>query len=314
MEWIKKGLIFRAGGEFGWINSHAQIPTVLVKEKVLRVYFSTRPKAGMSCIAMMDLDISMPGKILKIYDKPVLVHGNQGDFDEHGVMPNWVVEEDRKIYLIYVGWSRRSSIPYSNWTGIAVSEDGGMSFNKCFKGPIVDRTRNEILSATGLFGVKEDGNWHGFYATGTEWYFNNGKYDSAYEITHAESKDLINWTGRTGAPILPKKNIREANTRPSVIKIGDLYHMWFCYRGVDDYHDGKESYAIGYAWSEDLIHWHRDDSKAGIEKSESGWDSKMMAYPYVVCVDNKYYMFYCGNGFGTAGFGYAELEFGLKKN
>ena len=43
--------------------------------------------------------------------------------------------------------------------------------------------------------------------------------------------------------------------------------------------------------------------------SESGWDSKMIAYPHVTQIGNKYYMFYCGNDFGKEGFGYAELEY-----
>ena len=42
----------------------------------------------------------------------------------------------------------------------------------------------------------------------------------------------------------------------------------------------------------------RDDSKVGIGVSESGWDSKMIAYPHVTQIGNKYYMFYCGNDFG----------------
>lgn len=309
MKWIKKGRIFKASGEYGWIRSHAQIPTVLVKDDVLRVYFSPRPQPGLSCIAAMDLDIENPVRIIRIYDKPVLEHGEPGYFDEHGVMPNFVWEADGKIYLHYVGWSRRDSIPYSNWVGMAVSDDGGLTFKKCFKGPVLDRTVNEILSGTGLVGIKKQDMWYGFYANGTKWYKNStGGFDSAYEITYAKSKDLINWTDRTGIPILPKKKEREANTRPTIIRIGDLYHMWFCYRGVDDYHDGKESYSIGYAWSEDLENWHREDEKSGIEKSEAGWDSKMMAYPYVVSARDKYYMFYCGNGFGVDGYGYAELD------
>ena len=35
----------------------------------------------------------------------------------------------------------------------------------------------------------------------------------------------------------------------------------------------------------------------------------MICYPHIVKVNNKYLMFYNGNGFGKSGFGYAELEF-----
>ncbi len=309
MRWIKKGLIFRAGGEYGWINSHAQVPKVLVRENLLRIYFSPRPVPGKSCIAMMDLDIDNPSRIIKIYEDPVLEHGEKGEFDEHGVMPQWVGEMDDKVYLLYAGWSRRDSIPYSNWVGIACSEDGGLHFHKMFRGPVLDRTLNETLSGTGLVCIREGDIYYGFYANGTKWYERDeGQYDSAYEIVSAKSKDLIHWYDRNGEPLLPTKIKDEANTAPTVVKIGDRFHMWFCYRGVEDYHDGELSYSIGYAWSDDLEHWNRDDSQCGIEKSIDGFDSKMMAYPYVVKVKNKYLMFYNGNGFGQGGFGYAELE------
>ncbi len=308
MKWIKKGLIFKANGEYGWINSHAQIPKVLVKEECLRIYFAPRPKPGESCIAMMDLDINNPSKIIHLYEKPVLEHGEEGQFDEHGVMPNWVDEIDGKVYLTYVGWSRRDSIPYSNWTGIACSEDGGLSFKKMFQGPILDRTPYETLSGTGLMYIKENGIYYAFYATGTKWYKRDQRWDSAYEIVSAKSNDLIYLYDRSGVPILPTRIDNEANTVPTVIKIDNIYHMWFCYRGTDDYRDGKSSYSIGYAWSKDLENWHREDGNSGIEKDGDGFDSKMMAYPCVVKVRDKYLMFYNGNGFGQSGFGYAELD------
>jgi len=61
-------------------------------------------------------------------------------------------------------------------------------------------------------------------------------------------------------------------------------------------------------WSENLKDWNREDEKAGIDVSKEGWDSKMIAYPYIVKTSNKVLMFYNGNGFGTSGFGYAYLE------
>ena len=55
MEWIKRGRIFAPGGEFGWMNSHAQIPTVHDMGETLRIYFSSRPEPGLSLTGFMDV-------------------------------------------------------------------------------------------------------------------------------------------------------------------------------------------------------------------------------------------------------------------
>jgi len=45
----------------------------------------------------------------------------------------------------------------------------------------------------------------------------------------------------------------------------------------------------------------------GIDVSPTGWDSTMVAYPYVYSHAGKTHMIYNGNGFGLSGFGYAVL-------
>ena len=65
-------------------------------------------------------------------------------------------------------------------------------------------------------------------------------------------------------------------------------------------------YRIGYATSDDGIAWTRRDDEAGIDVSEDGWDSLMVAYPHVVEHESRRYMLYNGNGFGASGFGWAE--------
>ena len=57
----------------------------------------------------------------------------------------------------------------------------------------------------------------------------------------------------------------------------------------------------------DLVNWMRDDSLAGINVSEHGWDSKMIAYPHIFSLCNQIHMLYCGNDFGKSGFGWATL-------
>ena len=83
--------------------------------------------------------------------------------------------------------------------------------------------------------------------------------------------------------------------------------MFYCYRHGTDYR-GSRGYRIGYASSDNLTDWIRDDSKVGLDISNLGWDNESIAYPHVFEVDGKIFMFYLGNQVGRYGFGLAQLE------
>jgi hypothetical protein len=84
--------------------------------------------------------------------------------------------------------------------------------------------------------------------------------------------------------------------------------MYFCYRDAFDFRtNAKSSYKLGYAYSDDLINWKRDDGAAGISPSENGWDSDMLCYPHVFQCGENVYLMYNGNEFGRHGFGLARL-------
>jgi predicted GH43/DUF377 family glycosyl hydrolase len=307
MEWINRKRIFKPSGEFGWMNSHAQIPTVLDMGDKLRVYFSSRPKAGLSMTGFMDVDREQPDKILNIHEKQILEVGPIGSFDGHGIMPQYVCFNGDEVWMYYSGWDRRVDIPYSNWTGLAISKDGGVTFEKAFAGPVVDRTPDEVYSATGCYILRDDDGWHMWYASGVEWTEIEGHFEEYYVIKYAHSDDGVSWT-RENRQLLPPEEPRRPTHRPSVIKLGDEYHLLFCFRGLEDFRDGKNAYRIGHASSTDMLNWTRSDDEAGIVPSGEGWDSNMNAYPYLVQTDTRVFLFYCGNGFGAEGFGYAELR------
>jgi predicted GH43/DUF377 family glycosyl hydrolase len=304
MEWVKQGLIFEPRGMFGWMNTHAQIPTVLVMEDRLRVYFATRPRNDLTQTTFLDLDKKDPKRILYVHEKPILESGRRGMFDNHGIMPNFVKLSEGKVWLYYVGWYRGSSIPYHNAIGLAISEDGGTTFKKLFEAPILDRTPLEPYSMGSIYIVEEKHLQHMFYTYVFDWLTRNDKLEPIYHIRHAVSENGIEWT-KTNRICIKEKRENEAVARPSIIHRDGKYEMWFCFRGSEDFRGGKDSYRIGYAWSNNLLDWNREDHRAGIDVSESGWDSQMITYPCIVPVDGQYLMFYNGNGFGTSGFGYA---------
>ncbi len=310
-KWNKKGMIFSPNGHSEWMYSHAQCPFAFDFGSYIRIYFSTREayKDGMSRAygGWVDVDRKDLKRIINIADQPMLELGDLGEFDEFGSMPNSIVKVGDEYYLYFCGWTRAVSTPYCWEIGLAKGTDGAI-FKKVGKGPIVGPTMEEPYLHACPQVYKLDEIWHMFYLSGQKWLQGEEKIESQYLIVHATSLDGIHWN-RDPKPILEPKVEYESQTSAAIVNINDKYHMFFCYRhGLDFRNTIGRGYAMGYAYSEDLFIWIRDDSQVGIGLSESGWDSKMIAYPHVAKIDDRYYMFYCGNDFGKDGFGYAELE------
>jgi sucrose-6-phosphate hydrolase SacC (GH32 family) len=306
MEWIKNGLVNNVVEKIGWAVSHAQVPTLLLKKDRLRVYFATRPEPDITLTTFCDLDLNNLTNVIYVHKEPVLSLGEPGAFDQYGIMPSSIIEKDNIVYLYYSGWSRSVGVPYNNFTGLAQSTDGGTTFRKVFRGPILDRTKFEPFSATSP-EVYYNGKWHMWYCSGTNWHNIKDKFEHTYDIKYATSTDGLNWN-QNNITSIPQRNEYEAITKPTVIKLNEKFHMWYCYRGTFDFRKGEDSYRIGYADSIDLINWVRKDEQAGIHLSDNGWDSEMNAYPAVISIGKNIYMFYNGNSFGKYGFGFAQLK------
>ena len=307
MSWKKQGHIFQPNGQFGWMISHAQVPTVHVMDDRFRVFFSTRNTTGKSLTACIDIDKNNPTIIKQLYTNPVLDFGKPGTFDDDGVMPSYVLSHEGQLLMYYSGWNQRVSTPYHNAMGLAISQDNGLSFNRLSDGPIMDRSLHEPYLAVTPSVIKEHNQWKMWYVSGVKWELIGQKYEPVYVIKYAHSTDGIHWH-RPNQICIEQQFENEAFSHPNVLKFNHTYHMWYCYRSSHDYRDGTGSYRIGYAQSSDGIAWQRKDDEVGITTSSQGWDSTMLCYPYVVNIDNQLMMFYNGNGFGKSGFGYAIWE------
>ena len=305
---IKKGLIFNVDGKFDWAQSHAQIPSVdIVDKSRLRIYYSTRDNLNRSITSFIDVSAQNPKKILYIHDRPILNFGNLGCFDDSGVMPSCIINHENKKYLYYCGWNTSTTVRYRNSIGLAISDDNGFTYRRAFEGPIMDRTMEEPHLVVTPYIIKENGIWKMWYCGCTRWKLINGITEPQYLIKYAESLNGIKWK-RDNRILIPYKHELEAIGRPVVIHENGIYKMWYSYRNIDNYRNNKiKSYHIGYAESLDNIKWIRKDEQKDLELSESGWDSEMMAYPYIVDYEDKRYMFYNGNGFGKSGLGFATL-------
>ncbi len=314
MKWRKHGKIFdpSAYSDRPWMKLFAQAPSTLIFDTFIRVYFSCRPEPDsegqfVSYTGYVDLLRKDPSSILNVSEEPIMPLGALGAFDEFGVYPASVVRHNGQYVAYYGGWTRCHSVPFDVAIGRAVSNDG-IKFSKHGTGPIMGPCPDEPYVLSGPKIRIFNGKWHLWYIAGRRWIFSKGRYEPVYKIRMATSADGIQWQ-RHGCDLIEGVlGEDEAQASPDVHFRNGKYHMYFCFRHGTDYRNQNRGYRIGYACSEDLLVWERNDELAGLTVSDHGWDSEMVAYPHVCCVDDRVLMFYLGNEVGKYGFGLAELE------
>lgn len=316
MKWKKLGKIFdpRDHSLANGCVEFAQSPQTLLLEDRVRVYFSTRSKdtSGkyLSHISFVDFSRTMD-KILGIAKHRVIELGELGCFDEHGIFPMHPFRDGKRILGYTCGWQRRVSVSVETSIGLAESSDNGNTFVKTGKGPVLSSSLHEPFLVGDGFVRKYKGLYHMWYIYGTAWQNIQGENSPArvYKIAHATSEDALSWS-REGRQIISDRiNPEECQALPTVIERNGTYHMLFCYRHISGFRDKKEKgYRLGYARSNDLKRWDRDDDQAGIDVSSEGWDSDMQCYPHLFECDGKVFLLYNGNEFGRQGFGLALLE------
>jgi predicted GH43/DUF377 family glycosyl hydrolase len=313
--WLKLGKIFDPTKfpHCDWMHEFAQAPSILKFDDFVRVYFSCRPKPDangqyVSRSAYVDLNRKNLLEVLRIASQPTLALGGLGAFDEFGTYPTSVIRHADEIWAYYGGWTRCESVPFNVAVGLAISRDEGTTFQKLGSGPVLSYSTDEPCIISGPKIRRFNNSWYLWYIAGERWLSNNGKPEPVYRIRMASSRDGITWTKHNKDLIERRLEKDECQASPDVYFGNGRYHMFFCYRFALDYRNAKRGYRIGYAVSEDLIHWTRDDSNAGIDVSSEGWDSEMISYPHVFDLDGSIYMMYLGNQVGRFGFGLARLE------
>lgn len=316
MKWQKLGRIFDPTNHklnFS-CNNFAQSPQTLVFDDFVRVYFSTRvsDQSGkfLSQIAYVDFDKSF-NNIIGNSNHQVIALGKLGAFDEHGIFPINPIRVNNKILAYTCGWSRRVSVSVETSTGLAVSYDNGKTFVKEIDGPVLTSSLKEPMLVGDSFVLHENGRFHMWYIYGKHWITTpvSDQPERVYKIAYAHSLNGVDWVKQEGVQIISDiLRDDECQALPTVIKIGDTYHMYFCYRQATDFRTNPErGYRLGYAFSTDLMSWKRADKQKGIDVSLDGWDSEMMCYPHIFQVDDQVYLLYNGNHFGKFGFGLAKL-------
>ena len=300
LKWLKQGLIYCPDGSMSWAKQYAFPPTpLLIDQDRLRIFVSFCDENTIGRVGYIDVNPDNPKEILAVSPRPVLDIGKPGRFDENGVLPTCVLPVGRRLYMYYVGFQIGQRVRYYQFEGLAISDDGGNTFERVQEIPVIDRSDGEAVNRTSAFVMLEDGRFRMWYVGGSEWTTVNGKSLPIYNLRHVESEDGIRWPEH-GEVCLDFKNEDEhALGRPWVFREEGIYKMFLSTR------TRTNGYRIGYAESDDGLEWTRLDHCVGIDVSGTGWDSEMIAYASIYKSESQTYMFYNGNDCGRSGFGYA---------
>ena len=303
MKIVKREFIYNVDERIKWASNSVLTPQpFLLNEETIRVFASFRDEKGRGRIGFIDLAASDPKKIVKISENPVLDLGEDGMFDDNGLLLGDVLRVENKVYMYYVGFQIPAKAKFFACSGLAVSNDGGNTFTRERLTPIGYRVPNAPFGRCIHTVIYDKGLFRIWYAVIYGWEYIDGTPYPRYNIRYVESKDGIHFDEEGVSCITCGENEYRIG-RPKVIIRGENnYEMRYTFDTRD------KEYISGIAYSTDGIHWERKDSEAGLYKSQSGWDSEMACYPVELKTKYGTYLFYDGNGMGASGFGYALLE------
>lgn len=301
-QWRKLGRLFVPDGNIDWMATHASVPIAEpLADGRLRIYFSSRDRDNRSFTGSITVDPQRLTDSPVVDEMPVLIPGALGEFDDSGAMASWLTHWEGRSHLYYIGWNLGRTVPFRNSIGLAVAEHDG-TFRRYCPGPIVDRTMHEPHFVASCCVIPDHDKWRMWYLSCTGWQIRPTGPEHRYHIKYAESVDGIHWQ-RDGIVAIDYANDDEyAISRPSVLRIGDIWHMWYSYRG--------SHYRIGYARSNDGKRWTRHDDCVALppSPSPSEWDAEMVEYPHVFWLGGKLHMLYNGDRYGMTGLGLAVLD------
>jgi hypothetical protein len=298
----KRGIIFKPNNTVWWQQYYAMmpIPIHIPELKCIRIFFGTTDINRFGRISFIDVDENNPQIIIHTADKIVLDTGINGAFDDSGAIPSSIVVENDHMKLYYVGFQRTVKVPYMLFSGLAISKNNGLDFERYSIAPLIDRSPESPFSNAAPFVLKEDNIYKMWFWEGDSWVTINGKDYIKAMISYAESIDGINWSLKFRGCIKPEIENNEFSVgRPWVLYHNYKYKMFYSIRFTD------KLYRIRYAESLNGFNWQKKDIE--LDVSADGWDCEMTCYSSVISIKDKIFLFYNGNNNGETGFGYAEI-------
>lgn len=269
---------------------------------LLRIFLTSLDDHGIGRCGYVDVDPRDPTTILSHAAEPVLDIGEPGTFDDSGVVACSVQRFEDRLFMYYVGFEVGVRIRYRMLTGLAISEDGGRSFRRVSRVPILERSDDELLFRCGPFVMYDGGRFRMWYVAGSEWIIVGGTSKPMYVLKYLESDDGIRWAGRGRAALDELGADEYGFGRPWVKRDDRGYQMFYSVR-----RRSLDAYRLGYATSHDGFKWHRRDAELGLDVGPGPDDAHAIMYSAVVDLEVGTFCFYNGNEFGRNGVAVARL-------
>lgn len=305
MRWRKLGLVYVPDGNEPWARTHAALPTPLRlpgRDRV-RIFVSCCDAGGVSRVGWVDVREDAPTVVVDRSHGPVLDIGVPGAFDENGAVCTSVVRvPDGRLFMYYVGFELGTQVRYRLLTGLAISDDDGLTFRRHSTTPILERSRGDLYFRCGTYvRLDPDGLFRMWYVGGNSWRDVGGKALPEYRVKYLESHDGIEWAPEGRTVIDMTDPDEHGFGRPWVMPADGGEEMYYSVRRTS-----LAAYRLGYATSPDGLRWDRRDAELGLDVTPGGFDSEAIMYTAVMRIGGRTLCYYNGDGFGRTGFGAAE--------
>jgi hypothetical protein len=308
--WHREGLLVTVKPGHPWWVSHAQLPTVLpLAERLWRVYFGARDRDNRTRVLAVDVDPGDGMDVLAEHYEPLLDRGPPGTFDHEGVCPSAALTIDGEVRLYYIGVIMRRDVRSQASIGLAVSGDG-IAFRRAFAGPVHGVGPFDPFFSSAPTVRRSPHGYRMWYVGGTQWREVNGMLDPFYEIRITHSPDGLLWDARSQSALAKAAGVG----RPWITQERDGLRLWFSCRG--------EAYRMAGDAAYRLMSVRLDEHGVACGDAEpvpfdnppaaGDFDGTMQAYACVLPYGDDLIMFYNGDEFGKAGFGWARLPGGAR--
>jgi hypothetical protein len=294
--WRKLGRVLEASG--GPLDrSHAMLPTPHVLADRVRLFYAACDGDVRGRVFFADFELEPPFRLIGRSPRPVLDLGPPGAFDCDGVNPSQAIQTDGGLALLYVGWRRGpAKTPYTLFTGLAFSDDGGHSFKRTDE-PLLGSRPGERLFRTAAFIEPGPDVFRLLYIGGDAFITGaQGKRLPVYSLRELTSSGPWDWGGPSRVLMTPAEGEIGFGRPVSYWADGGRRLMLSIrteagYRLVEtarDFEPGARPPML------DVVPGPLDD-----------WEREMTCFGAVCRAGGYDLLFYNGNGFGRSGTGLA---------